>query len=218
MPFSQAAVSPLRAHALFAAVVAGLVGVLVACAAWAPEPDPVPRRWQLDLRLGPLRMVTLDSPEGSRESFYVLTYRVTNTSGEDLLLAPSFEMSTASGELLRSGRNVPARVTATILELLNNPFIEDQISILGVIMQGEENAKDGVVIWPVTDYHPVELAIYASGFSGETKHVMTKDPGTGEPVRSVVRKTYMSRYLMPGELVGRGTDPFDPYEQKWIMR
>jgi len=218
MPVHKAALPRATPFARLLAVVSALAAVFFACAAWAPEPDPVPRRWQLDFKIGPLRMVTLDSPEGGRQSYYVLTYRVTNTSGEDLLLAPAFELSTASGELLRSGRSVPAWVTTRILELLNNPLIEDQISILGVIMQGEENAKDGVVIWPVTDMHPEEIAIYASGFSGETKYQENKDPKTGEPVRSVLRKSYMSRYMMPGELVGRGTDPFEPYEQSWIMR
>jgi len=197
-----------------------IVGVLASfvVGAWAPEPDPVPRRWQLDFKIGPLRMVTLDTSEGGSSQFYYLTYRVTNTSGEDLLLAPSFELSTAAGELLRSGRDVPAQVTAQVLELLSNPFIEDQIGILGVIMQGEENAKDGVVIWPVTDMHPEEVAVYASGFSGETKYENTRDPKTGQPERKVLRKTFMARYSMPGELDGRGSQPFPPYEQKWIMR
>lgn len=200
-----------------AALVLGLLWIALGCA-WAPEPDPVPRRWQLDFKIGPLRMVTLDTSEGGRASYYYLTYHVTNTSGEELLLAPSFEMSTGDGELLRSGRDVPAEVTAKILEMLANPLIEDQIGILGVIMQGQENAKDGVVIWPVTNMHPEEIAVYASGFSGETKYQATKDAKTGEPVRAVLRKTYMARYQMPGELDGRGSAPFPPSEQKWIMR
>lgn len=199
------------------AVLLGVIATLVA-GAWAPEPDPVPRRWQLDFKLGPLRMATFDMPGGGSQSYYYLTYRVTNTSGQDLLLAPAFELSTAAGELLRSGRDVPAQVTSQILDLLGNPLIEDQIGILGVIMQGEENARDGVVIWPITDMHPEEIAIYASGFSGETKYEDTKDPKTGQPDRKVLRKSYMARYTMPGELDGHGSQPFPPYEQRWIMR
>lgn len=196
------------------------LGVLAAIAAlaWAPEPDPVPRRWQLDFKLGQLRMTTLDiAGQGSR-SFFYLTYRVTNTSGQDLLLAPAFELSTSNGALIRSGRDVPADATRQVLDLLGNPFIEDQIGILGVIMQGEENTREGVVIWPVSDFQPGEVAIYATGFSGETKPYENREPTTGKPQRTILRKTFMARYDMPGELSGRGNEPFVPSEQAWIMR
>ncbi len=192
--------------------------VVVSASAWAaPEPDPVPRRWQLNLKLGELRLAKVEV-DGLISTYFFLTYRVTNTSGQDLLLAPSFELATDEGEVLRSGRDVPTAVTRRILELVNDPLVEDQLSILGMILQGEENAKDGVVIWPATDLDINEIAVYASGFSGETETVQLLDRATGQNVPYLHRKTLMARYRMPGELFRRGTEPFEPYEQRWIMR
>src|SRR5690606_4890038 len=47
--------------------------------AWAPEPDPVPTRWELNFDAGPLRVIRLDTPSGPRHYFY-MTYRVINHS------------------------------------------------------------------------------------------------------------------------------------------
>lgn len=59
----------------------------------APEPDPVPRRWQLDVEVGPLRMAVVES-EGPTQAYFYMTYKVTNASGGDLLLAPALELAT----------------------------------------------------------------------------------------------------------------------------
>ena len=54
---------------------------------------------------------------------------------------------------------------------LGNTLIQDQITILGTILQGEENAKEGLVVWPCENFRPGEVTIYAAGFSGETAQV-----------------------------------------------
>lgn len=183
----------------------------------APEPDAVPRRWELDVKFNALRLAKVAVGDQVR-SFYYLTYRVTNRSGQDLLLAPSFELATEDGEVRRSGRDVSPEVTKAILSHVNNPFLQDQLSILGMILQGEENAKDGVVIWPAETLASGEVAIYGAGFSGETKSVEVKDAKTGKPTLVPVRKTYMARYRLPGDISARGGEPLEPSEQRWIMR
>lgn len=153
--------------------------VAAAPAQGAPEPLPVPRRWQLDVEVGPLRMVKIDG----REYLY-LTYKVVNNSGEDLLFAPSFELATDEGHVMRSGRGVPVSVTRQVMEMLENPFLEDQIAILGMLLQGEENAKEGVVIWPANGLDVDEISIYAAGFSGETATLELPATGTTTPKAS----------------------------------
>lgn len=204
------------------AIAAASVGVAarsVAIAA-APEPDPVPRRWQLDVKVGPLRVTTVDAPRIGPRTYYYLTYRVTNNSGQDLLFAPSFELATDHGERRRSGRDVPAEVTRALLERLGNPLIQDQISILGMMLQGEENAKDGLVIWPANDLKADEVVIYGSGFSGESATLEMPDPTTGQPRQVVLRKTLMVRYKLPGDLRTDvpGQRELPPFENRWIMR
>ncbi len=179
----------------------------------APEPDPVPRRWELDAKMGPLRVVTM-SVNGSPRAFYYMTYRVTNNSGEDLLFAPAFHLATDQGELLRSGRGVPLAVTDALIESQQNPLLEDQISIIDQLPQGPENAVQGLVAWPANDFDIDELTVYVAGLSGETKTVAR--PDNGEPV--ILRKTMMIRYPVPGTLEGRGSRPLKPNQQRWILR
>src|SRR5690242_18478643 len=76
----------------------------------APEPDPIPRRWELTIEPGPLRIAVVDIPGQGLQNYFYFTYKVTNTSGGDLLFAPSIDLATSTGEVLRSGRDVPAAV------------------------------------------------------------------------------------------------------------
>lgn len=203
------------AHAVLVAAFALLF--LGAAAGLAPEPDPIPRRWQLDVEMGPLRVANIDLPGGSK-AFYYLTYKVTNNTGSDLLFAPAFDLSTSDGGVIRSGRDVPAQVTRSLMESLGNPLLEDQIGIIGMLLQGEENAKDGLVIWPADDLRITEISVYSAGFSGETRMIEVRNPNTGQNDRVILRKTLMTRYAAPGETTNRGTRPFSVLEQRWILR
>lgn len=190
----------------------------IAMLAFAPEPDPIPTRWQLELKPGDLRLISLESQPGEPRAYAFLTYRVTNNTGQDLPFVPAFDLATDEGVVIRSGQNVPASVTVQVLALLNNEFIQDQIGILGTLQQGPENAKDGVVIWPIPDLLTDRLTIYAAGFSGESKPVLATDPATGEKVRKTLRKVRALRYTTPGNLVLDPSRPVELQLDEWIMR
>lgn len=200
-----------------AAAMAGVAGVAL-MGGLAPEPDPVPRRWQFDVKLGDLRMARINLEGGGVGTYFYLPYQVTNGTREDLLFAPQWELATDEGDVVRSGRDVPAEVTRQIIARLGNPLILDQVAILGPLLQGEENAKDGVVIWAAPDLNVDEVAIYATGFSGETKPYEVRDPATGKMRPELLRKTLMLRYDIPGDLMKRGNQPFPTSERRWIMR
>lgn len=216
--------SPSRYHRpLLALPVFLFVGVaaLLACtsipAAAAPEPSPVPKRWELEFQPGPLRLAVVDTADGPRAFFY-LTYKVTNNGPADLLFAPTFELATdETSEPLRSGRDVPIAVTRAIMERLNNSLLEDQISVVGTILRGPENARESLAIWPVPHMRMSELSVYAGGFSGETASLDLPN-AKGQSEKKILRKTRMLRYRMPGELNPAASPEFEPYESRWIMR
>ena len=104
-------------------------------------------------------------------AYFFMTFKVTNYSPTDLLFAPAFELATDDMDVLRSGRDVPVAVTKEIMGRLENSLLEDQISIVGTLLRGAENAKEGLVIWPVPQLHQSEIAVYCAGFSGETATV-----------------------------------------------
>jgi hypothetical protein len=185
----------------------------------APEPDPVPSRWQLDIDLGPLRLAKVDVPGQGVRAFYYMTYTVTNASGTDVLLAPAWDLATTDGRITRSGRNVPAFVTEKLIKDLNNSYLEDQISIIGVLMQGEENAKDGLVVWSIDDLRVDEVSIFGAGFSGEAKPLEVLNPTSGTKEKVLLRKTLMARYATPGEIEAQpAAEPFEAVELRWVMR
>ncbi len=201
------------AGTVFAAVIGG--GVM---SGMAPEPDPVPRRWQLDFAPGALRMTTMNVEGVGQRAYFYMTYKVANSTGGDLLLAPALELATEEGEVIRSGRDVPAAVTRRILDDLANPFLQDQNSIVGMILQGEANAREGLAIWPVNDLDVDEITVYAAGFSGETAPVEFKNPSTGEVTKVLLRKSLMMRFTSPGELQVGSNEPVEMTEKRWIMR
>lgn len=180
----------------------------------APEPDPVPRRWELQVTPGNLQVVTLDVPNVGPRKYAYMTYTVVNNSGQDLLFAPSFELSDGEGIVSRSGRDVPLSVTQTLLAQTQNVYIQDQISIIGELLQGAENARDGLVIWPVNNLNPDQVVVYAAGFSGETKTVST---GEGKD-KFVLRKTLKLDYTAHGDLSGISSMTLPLQAKSWIMR
>lgn len=208
----------LRASAFTLAAAAALTAV-APLVALAPEPDPVPRRWQLEIEPGDLRMAIVDVKDPATgattpKSFLYMTYTVTNNSGQDLLFAPMFELSDGSGKILRAGRDVPQDVTSKLVADTQNPFMKDQIEIIGQFLQGEENARTGLVVWPLASLSPSKLTVYAAGFSGETNTVTSPD---GKQ-QFVLRKTLMMDFDSPGSLQGQGSQAIPLKSKTWIMR
>lgn len=201
-----------------AALVAVLLGALGVAVGLAPEPDPIPRRWQLAIEPGEMRVASVDVPGVGTRAYYFMTYKVTNTSDTDLLFTPTFDMLTDDGELLRSGRDVPLEVTKEILRRVDNPFVQDQVSIVGSLLQGEANAKEGLVIWPVTSIRSSELNIFAGGFSGETRPVETVNPADHSHMKVLLRKTLMMRFQGPGELRDMEGRTVSMIDRTWVMR
>ena len=186
---------------------------------FAPEPSAVAKRWQLQVEFGALRVYST-TVDGSPRTFFYQTYKAVNRSGQDVVFAPSFDLVDGNGTLTRSGRSVPDSVTKALIERLGNPLMQDQIAIMGNILQGEENAKEGVIVWPCENYRPGELNVYAAGFSGET--ALVKAPGLkdekGKDVFVTLRKTRQLTFASPGDLVNRGDNPIEQSSAKWIMR
>ena len=203
---------------LLGVTVLGLFGAIAANAARPPEPNPIPIRWQLDLDIGPLRVISVENPDQGPMLYYYMTYTVTNNTEEDILFAPSFELATETGVNVVAGQGVPAAVTRDILERLDNPLLNDQVSMIGVLRRGEANARDGLVVWPVRDVAADEARVYMAGFSGETTRLKVIDRETGTPRDVVLRKTMMATHAAPGNVDGLDGRALERSETRWIMR
>lgn len=184
----------------------------------APEPDAVPSRWEFNVQPGPLKAISVRIPGKGRRAFFYWTYKVTNNTGEDRPLTPAFELFTqdgTKGETRRSGRNVPREATEQIMNKIANPLLLDEVEIqTGLLLQGPENAREGLVVWPAERLKVDDVVIFAKGFSGETKSVTR--PDTGE--RRVLRKTLMLRHQVDGTLDPTSTRPLNRTVERWILR
>lgn len=198
---------------LLAALLAGAV-----LTAMAPEPDPAPKRWELDVQMGPLRVATLEAPGRGERVYFYQTFRVTNNTGREIFFAPAFDLATDRGDVVRAGREVPGSVVRTLLDRLENPLLQDQYSVIGPLLQGEENAREGLVVWLAPDIASDEISVFGIGFSGESESYFVPHPETGEMAEVVLRKTLRTTYCLPGELHQRGAQPLIECGRRWIMR
>lgn len=180
----------------------------------APEPEPIPRRWQLRIDPGELRYTVIDVAGSGPRGYLYMTYKVVNNSGEDRDFAPSFELSTDQGSLIRSGRDVPHQVVQELLQRANDPFLQDETAVQGRLLQGEEHAKEALIIWVAPELEAGEYTIYAMGFSGETKAVVRPDNGE----EHVLRKTLMLIHQGTGRLDAESGRPLPRRQTRWILR
>ncbi|GAB4519077.1 MAG: hypothetical protein Tsb0013_23090 [Phycisphaerales bacterium] len=210
----------LRTAARFAALALVLgafvpaTAPLAAVAQAAPQPKPVPTRWEFRVDAGPLRTMIVETDEFGPLPFYYFVYEVANTTDQDRVFAPAFDLATDLGVVYRSGEGVPADVPEKIILALKEPLMQSEIDIQGILPQGKENARQGVVVWPIRNTQIDEVTVYAAGFSGETVKVVR--PDNGEEV--VLRKTLMLRHAVPGELVVTSDKPLERTVDQWVMR
>lgn len=185
-----------------------------ATALGAPQPDPIPRRWEFRVEPGPIRCAYVDVPDVGPQAFLYMTFKATNFSGQDLYLSPLFEMVTDQGDIVRSSRDVPRDVYAALLAKIQNPLLVDEVDVQGTVGQGKDQAREGLVVWPAPSLTADEITIYAAGFSGETKTVVR--PDTKESV--VLRKTLMLRHQVSGEIDPAQNPVLERTTERWILR
>lgn len=203
---------------LLAALLAVLAAFLVPAgprATAAPEPEAIPRRWELRVEPGPLRCMNLTLPgQTAPRAFFYFTFKATNLSGQDLYFAPSFDLALSDGTVLRSGRDVPADAVDAIMAYIDQPFLREEIDLQGQFLQGPENAKEGLVVWPAPTLKATDATIYMAGFSGETKSIRRPDTGKTH----ILRKTLMLRHEISGEIDPTLNSTLTRAAQRWILR
>jgi hypothetical protein len=178
----------------------------------APEPSVVPVSWELNLKHGPVERLFF-TVDGKKKTFWYMRYTVINNTGKDILFTPSVELMTDTGQVQEAFKDVPKEVFTRIKELYKNPLLESPNNIVGKLLQGEDNAKDGVVVFGDIDADARDFQIFMSGLSGETAEV--KNPTTGKT--TVLQKTLVLDYNIPGQAINIAPQP--QYKgSHWVMK
>jgi hypothetical protein len=187
-----------------------------------PEPSPYPISWELDFQHSAPKRIVVEVP-GSRvpEAFWYMTYTVTNNTDREQVFLPVFEMLTQEGEVIRSDRNIPARVFNAVKQRERLRFLEPFHAIGGDLRLGEDQARDGVAIWREPTPRMGQFSIFVSGLSGETARVLDSQ---GKPVMNeddrpmLLRKTLKLNYHIRGDEVFPGEDEVHENPREWVMR
>jgi len=180
------------------------------------EPAIVPQSWDLTFTHNTPRPIAVRDAAGDIKWYWYMTYKVVNNTNEDRLFVPEVEIATDEGDLIRSGQNVPTAVFFAIKEKERNTLLESPNQVVGRLLQGNDHARESVIVWPAFKHNINQLIIFVAGLSGETSSVA--NPLTNEPV--TVRKSLMIEFKTPGDNVRYTPDKHTiiPVDQQWIMR
>ena len=213
----------------------GFAAVGPVCAADYPEPSPYPISWELDFQHDKPKRIVVTIPNQGNRAYWYMTYTIANKTDEDRMFLPVFELVTRDGKVHRSDKGVPLRVFEQIKrhERVKYPFIEPHYKTVGLLRVGEDQAKDGVAIWPEPMSEMGNFAVYVSGLSGETvtmkmvdgnpvkvkpENIALELKGVAEKDVVILRKTLQLNYVVYGDEVFPGLDEVNVKPEAWVMR
>jgi hypothetical protein len=219
------------------AVAAVVLSIYLAQGAFSapPKPSVVPLSWDLDFKFQDLRSITVTLPgETQPKKFWYLLYTIVNNTKADQVFVPEMVLYTDNGQVLDAGNKVPTPVFTAIQKRANNPLLMESVAITGKILQGEDNAKDGVAIWRDIDPEARSFDIFIGGLSGERVKVEAptavgaeKPEGENPPTASApttqgsavfLSKTLQLHYTLPGDPTKRDSNPPKLESKDWVMR
>ena len=85
---------------------------------------------------------------------------------------------------------------------LKYPLLEPESMITGRVLQGDDNARDSVVIFEDFDPNATTVEIFIAGISNETTMVEipgSVDPETKKSKEVLLRKTLVLKYQVPSD-------------------
>jgi len=187
---------------------------LISTAQAAPEPQIISPTWQLEATYTKPKAIALRDAAGDWQWYWCLSYKVVNNTGEDQLFIPEVTIANSNGLILSDGEGVPANVFTTAQGKLDNDLLIRPALMVGRLLQGEDYAKETVVLWPVGETDVDSVYVFIAGLSGETADVML--PGMEEP--ETVQKTLMLRFELPGTPTTPENQVVVDLGPRWIMR
>ena len=217
--------------AILAGVLAGLAVLVGPGRSAPPKPSEVPVSWELEFQFEKPVAVRLKLPgQKVQKTLWYIRYSVANRTGEDLTFVPEFLLYTDTGQTIRAGQNTPAAAFEEIKKLVNDPLLRDVPAMAGKLLQGADNAKRGLAIWPDFDPKAGQIDLFIGGLSGETATLklprpitVTETDAAGKKVTVkkdsvILSKTLHLRYKVPGEAAQRFRTPIKLVLKEWVMR
>jgi hypothetical protein len=203
-----------------------LAGGLTALLTAAPKPSavPPPGVWQLDLELhGAPQQISMILPGETQPSrFWYLLYTITNPSGQDIDFYPQFDLYTNTFKLYPAQlHNRPVFQEIRRLYARTIPLLEPQHLVTSRILQGADNARDSVAIFPDFDPNATSVRLFVAGLSNEVVRLelpVSTAPEAEQPETVLLRKTLALHYQVPGDPVNLADRVMLYRDREWVMR
>lgn len=202
-----------------------IVGVVVSVLVAAPEPAIVqgPGDWTVEVMFEHPQEIELQAGSGSKaKRFWYTILTLTDTTNRDVDFYPKCELMTDTFEIIPAGKGTSPAVFERIKRRHEGryPFLESLEETSNKILQGEDNRKDIVIVWPDFDADAGNIKLFIAGLSNETvvvDHPVAKDD-EGEPVKVYLRKTLELSYALPGDPALRSDATLRYEGKRWVMR
>lgn len=209
-----------------------------------PQPLATPVAWELSLQPSPIARISVDTARG-RENYWYMIYTVTNNTGQDVEFHPEIvrvseiENETPEDKAIARPETAPrlmvdpaiigldARVFGAIAQrhAKTNPFMVTPVKAIDRLLQGRDNARTSVAVFPELDPRVSKFTIYFGGLSGEriTRPNPKYDPRRPSdekenPKLFVLQKTLSMPYTLPGDVRTRGAAVPVLGRMTWVMR
>lgn len=197
----------------------------------APQANNVQDTWTLDIDYTQPQPIMLRVPgQKVPQLFWYFTYTVTNSTGEDQMFTPEIVLYTSTGQIIQAGAQINPFVYQQIKKFHNDPLLLDGLSVTGNLLQGADNAKSGMVVFPNFDPKAASFDIFFGGLSGDSAVVKLPSPieVTSVSLSGKAKKTQTNSVILAKTLQLKyriGTQARDRAEAKvkleskgWIMR
>ena len=198
--------------------------ILPVCQA-APTPAIVPgaNLWTLGVEYtNPQKILVKVPGQRKRQRFWYIILTMTNKSNGDIPFYPRCDLMTDTFKLVQAYRDTRKIVFNKIKKRYKRkyPFLESLEYAGNRILQGEDNTRDMVIIWPDFDLNAKNISLFIAGLSNETaviNHPIVVDEN-GQPKRIFLRKTLQLDYSIAGDKTLRNKSKLAFKKQNWIMR
>jgi len=198
----------------------------------APVATTASTTWQLDFTYQPPRPIEVRLPGEDRpQRFWYMLYTVSNHTGRDRTFMPQFTLYTDTGQVIPADRGISSVVFRAIKMLhRDNPLLVDMLAMTGKLLQGDDNAKDGVAIWPDIDPKSGGFDIFIGGLSGDTVTIelpvaiRVPEMGPDDTLHMVekrtitLHKTLRLQYEVVGDAPHRSAEKVKLIDSGWVMR
>jgi hypothetical protein len=207
-----------------------------------PEPSIFPVSWELRFRhAAPKRIVVQLPQQKYAAAYWYMTYTVTNVPSKDLgnearpdpTFEPEADLIDNETKSHRANSAIPEGVFDAIKAREQNKLLTSPRKIGGPIAPGDEQARDGVLIWPEPLRKMGTFSIFIAGLSGETvtmkkvgeQYVAVPADKEFEELKDVkpedrrmLRKQLQLTYQVVGDEHAPADAPVVKKAETWVMR